>query len=86
VLADLYESMYLKPTSLGPARHALSALATLSVPTLSLYSSQGAADAVAGVDWPAGSEVAVWKGVGHYLHLERPAELAALLCEWISSV
>ena len=83
VLASLFSSMYLEPDSLGPTAQALNALRLVRVPVLSVYSSGRAADRVAGVRWPEGSDVVVWPGAGHYLHLERPAAFAGLVDEWL---
>jgi pimeloyl-ACP methyl ester carboxylesterase len=32
----------------------------------------------------AGYEVRIWPGVGHFPHLERPAEAGAAVADWLS--
>jgi hypothetical protein len=55
VLADLYESMYLAPGSIGPRVGTRAFLAGLGKPCLSLYSSENAANFARSLDWPTGS-------------------------------
>ena len=86
VLASLYASMYLEPDSLGPIPAARAALERLRMPVLSVHSTPEAAARAQEVRWPNGSEVVVWSGVGHYLHLERPAEFGALVRDWWQSL
>lgn len=86
VLADLYESMYLRPDSLGPLPEALHRLGRLSAPVLSLYSTRAAAAQVTKIPWRQGSRIVVWDGAGHYLHLERPRAFAGLLQGWLDGI
>lgn len=86
VLASLFSSMYLEPDSLGSTAQAARALRLLRVPVLSVYSSPQAADRVTSVPWPKGSEVVVWPGAGHYLHLERPGAFADLVNAWLRAL
>lgn len=88
-LADLYESMYLAPSSIGPtaaAADALADLARLAIPVLSLYSSAGAARVAGQFTFAPGSRIEVWPGTTHYLHQQRPAAFARLVDTWLSSV
>jgi pimeloyl-ACP methyl ester carboxylesterase len=86
VLADLYESMYLRRDSLGPLPETLRRLGRLSTPVLSLYSTRAAAAQVTKVPWRQGSRIVVWDGVGHYLHLERPRAFADLVQGWLDGL
>ncbi|MFC9693399.1 alpha/beta fold hydrolase [Kribbella sp. NPDC056951] len=82
VLADLYESMYLAPGSVGARPATRTFLAGLSTPCLSLYSNEYAADFARTLTWPAGSAIEVWPGTTHYLHQEHPDRFAKLLADW----
>jgi pimeloyl-ACP methyl ester carboxylesterase len=86
VLADLCGSMYLGPAALGPLRASAAALAELSQPVLSLYSTQEAADRARAFELAAGSRTCVWPGTTHYLHQQRPADFAGLLVSWLAEV
>ncbi|ARQ67475.1 alpha/beta fold hydrolase [Streptomyces marincola] len=81
VLARLREGMYLAAGSFGLRPAAEAYLRRRRCPALAVHTSPAAAAwerAVAGDR----TRVLLWEGRGHYLHEERPAELAALLREW----
>lgn len=79
VLADLYESMYLAPGSIGARAATRAFQPKLTQPCLSLYSTEYAADFALSLSWPAGSAIEVWPGATHYLHQQYPHRFAELL-------
>lgn len=85
VLADLYESMYLSPGSIGSGQAARAFLPTIGKPCLSLYSTEYAADFARSIGWPPGSAIEVWPGTTHYLHQEDPARFAKLVRTWLTT-
>jgi pimeloyl-ACP methyl ester carboxylesterase len=85
VLADLYESMYLAPGSIGARTATRDFLQALTKPCLSLYSTEYAADFARTLTWAPGSTVEVWPGATHYLHQQYPDRLAELLMRWLPS-
>ncbi|MEV6796234.1 alpha/beta hydrolase [Streptomyces sp. NPDC051320] len=82
VLLRCREGMYLAPDAFGFQPAAMEYLARRRCPVLAVYSTSGAADWERSTRPPAGSRTVVWTGCGHYLHEERPSELAALVDEW----
>jgi pimeloyl-ACP methyl ester carboxylesterase len=86
VLADLYESMYLAPHSMGATPAAGPVLDRLEVPVLSVYSTTGAARVAETFNWRDGSRVEVWPGTCHFLHEQRPHAFARLVHEWVGSL
>lgn len=82
VLADLYESMYVAPGSIGPRPATSAFLRKVGKPCLSLYATEAAADFARTVNWPPGSLIEVWPGTTHYLHQEHPARFSELLRRW----
>jgi pimeloyl-ACP methyl ester carboxylesterase len=59
-------------------------------PTLYLHGDQDGAFGVEGVagahdELPAGSRVEIVAGTGHFLHLEKPAEVNRLILDWVAS-
>jgi pimeloyl-ACP methyl ester carboxylesterase len=83
VLADAFVAMYLADRSFGLRGATEPYLERITAPTLAVYSSEAAADWARRLPAPAGSRIVVWPGAGHYLHEERPAELARLIHEWL---
>ncbi|WP_328993388.1 alpha/beta hydrolase [Kribbella sp. NBC_01245] len=79
VLADLFESMYLAPGSIGARAATRAFQPRLTQPCLSLYSTESAADFARSLTWPAGSAIEVWPGATHYLHQQYPRRFAELL-------
>jgi pimeloyl-ACP methyl ester carboxylesterase len=79
VLAQAYAGMYLDPGAFGIRPATERFLAHRRCPALSVWTSLAAADWDRGTVNNPCSEVHHWPGCGHYLHLERPAALAALL-------
>ncbi|MEV8565125.1 alpha/beta hydrolase [Streptomyces sp. NPDC051322] len=82
VLLRCRDGMYLAPGAFGFRPAAVEYLAGRRCPVLAVYSTSGAADWERSTRPPAGSRTVVWTGCGHYLHEERPSELAALIDEW----
>ncbi|MEV0291502.1 MULTISPECIES: alpha/beta hydrolase [unclassified Kribbella] len=82
-LADLYESMYLAPDSVGSRPAARAFLPSISKPCLSLYSTEYAATFARSIPWPPDSTIEVWPGTTHYLHQQHPERFANLLRTWI---
>jgi pimeloyl-ACP methyl ester carboxylesterase len=85
VLADLYESMYLAPGSIGARAATRAFQPRLTTPCLSLYSTEYAADFARSLTWPPGSTIDVWPGATHYLHQQYPDRFAELLMRWLPS-
>ncbi len=85
VLADLYESMYLAPGSIGARAATRAIVSRLTKPCLSLYSTEYAADFARSLTWPTGSAIEVWPGTTHYLHQQYPDRFARLLLHWSRS-
>jgi pimeloyl-ACP methyl ester carboxylesterase len=83
VLADLYESMYLAPGSIGARPATRAFLPTVVKPCLSLYSTEYAASFARSLPWPPSSTIEVWPGTTHYLHQEHPDRFANLLITWL---
>lgn len=83
VLADLYESMYLAPGSIGSRPAARAFLPSVGKPCLSLYSNEYAAGFARTIPWAPGSTIEVWPGTTHYLHQEHPERFANVLRSWI---
>lgn len=83
VLADLYQSMYLAPGSIGARPAARAFLPTVGKPCLSLYSNEYAAAFARSIPWAPGSTIEVWPGTSHYLHQQHPDRFAELLRSWI---
>ncbi len=83
VLADLYESMYLTPGSIGSRPAARAFLPTVGKPCLSLYSNEYAAAFARSIPWAPGSTIEVWPGTTHYLHQQHPERFAELLRSWV---
>ena len=86
VLADAFVAMYLTPRSFGLRAATEAYLERVKAPTLSVYSSDEAADWARGLPAPAGSRVVAWPGAGHYLHAERPKPLARLIENWLPQI
>ena len=84
VLADAFAAMYLTERSFGLWPATAAYLSRVGAPTLSVYSGEAAARRGRDLPAPAGSQVVAYTGVGHYLHQERPAELAKLLMTWLA--
>ncbi|MDT0322442.1 alpha/beta fold hydrolase [Streptomyces millisiae] len=82
VLLRYREAMYLAPDAFGlrPATEAY--LRRRRCPVLAVHDSPAAAAWERTTLPDARSRVVRWEGVGHYLHEERPAELAALVRDW----
>jgi pimeloyl-ACP methyl ester carboxylesterase len=85
VLAACYAGMYTGPQAFGALRPAESYLRRRTHPVLCLRSLPEPARWEASVPAPPGSRVVVWPGTSHFLHLERPAETAALITEWANT-
>jgi pimeloyl-ACP methyl ester carboxylesterase len=83
VLADAFVAMYLTDRSFGLRDATEPYLGRVAAPTLAVYSSETAADWARRLPAPDGSRVVAWPGAGHYLHEERPAELARLIDGWL---
>ncbi|MFJ4840976.1 alpha/beta fold hydrolase [Streptomyces sp. NPDC088746] len=79
VLALCRDGMYLAPDAFGSREAAAAYLAGRRCPVLSVYSTRRAAAWEAATHAPPGSRTVVWEGCGHYLHEERPRDLAALV-------
>ncbi len=85
-----YRAM-VRPYAMSANREAVRQMSRLEVPWLSLH---GADDGCVSEDMGAGQEQffgerfesVVMPDVGHFLHLEAPAELARILCEWLRDV
>lgn len=86
VLADLYESMYLAPGSIGARPATRAFLPTIGKPCLSLYSTEHAAAFARSIVWPVVSAIEVWPGTTHYLHQEHPVFFTELLSSWLPSL
>ena len=84
VLADLYESMYLAPGSIGARPATRAFLPTIAKPYLSLYSTEYAASFARSLPWSPSSTIEVWPGTTHYLHQEHPTRFAHLLKTWLT--
>jgi pimeloyl-ACP methyl ester carboxylesterase len=82
VLAQCYEGMYLAPDAFGTRPAAEKYLARRTVPALCLRARVEPAVWEAAIPAPPGSEVVVWEGAGHFLHLERPRDFVRLLTRW----
>ncbi|GAB2892257.1 alpha/beta fold hydrolase [Streptomyces mayteni] len=82
VLLDYREAMYLTPDAFGPRPAAEAYLRRRRQPTLAVHNSPAAAAWERGTLRDPRSRVVLLEGLGHYLHAERPAELAALLLAW----
>ncbi|WP_030354786.1 alpha/beta fold hydrolase [Streptomyces scopuliridis] len=83
VLAEARDAMYLAPGAFGPRAAAEAMLVTLRRPVLTVMTSlDRAAWARRALPDPR-SRVEVFEGCGHYLHEERPEELASLLARWL---
>ncbi|TDC21918.1 alpha/beta hydrolase [Streptomyces sp. 8K308] len=82
VLFRYREAMYLTPDAFGlrPASEAY--LRRRRCPVLAVHNSAAAAAWERATLRDARSRVVLWEGLGHYLHEERPAELAALIRDW----
>nr|WP_235544261.1 alpha/beta hydrolase [Phycicoccus sp. Soil803] len=85
-LADLYESMYLAPDSMGPTDRAAAVLGRVRVPVLYLFSTSFAAGVANAYPKVPGSRVQEWVGTTHYLHQQRPEEFAQLVQGWVGGV
>ncbi|MFI7061255.1 alpha/beta fold hydrolase [Kribbella sp. NPDC050124] len=83
VLAELYESMYLAPGSIGARPAARAFLPSVGKPCLSLYSGDYAAAFARSIPWAPGSKIEVWPGATHYLHQQHPERFADLLRSWL---
>jgi pimeloyl-ACP methyl ester carboxylesterase len=83
VLAAARHGMYLAPDAFGARAASAAYLSRCPAPTLGIYSNEPAAEwhRARAVRHPA-SEVVVVPDSGHYLHLEWPARVAALLARW----
>lgn len=86
VLAELYESMYLAPGSIGARPATRLFLPTIGTPCLSLYSTEHAAAFARSFPWPPGSAIEVWPGTTHYLHQQHPVLFAELLHGWVTQL
>ncbi|MDT0347105.1 alpha/beta fold hydrolase [Streptomyces litchfieldiae] len=82
VLVRYREAMYLAPGAFGLRPAAEEYLRHRDCPSLAVHSSPAAAAWERTTLRHPASRVVLWEGCGHYLHEERPAELAALLREW----
>jgi pimeloyl-ACP methyl ester carboxylesterase len=85
VLARYRDAMYLAPDAFGLRPAAEAYLRHRACPALAVHSSPAAAAWERTTLRHPTSRVAVWEGCGHYLHEERPAELAGLLREWCAA-
>ncbi|MFC5268520.1 alpha/beta fold hydrolase [Kribbella qitaiheensis] len=84
VLADLYESMYLTPTSIAarPAgRESLPPHHHQALPQPLLQRVRVAFART--IAWTADSEIEVWPGTTHYLHQQHAAQFSELLKTWV---
>ncbi|MGP3970871.1 alpha/beta fold hydrolase [Streptomyces sp. 6N223] len=85
VLIRYREAMYLAPDAFGLRPAAEAYLRGRRCPALALHSSPAAAAWERPLLRHPLSRVELWEGAGHYLHEERPAELTALVREWITA-
>ncbi|RBM16665.1 alpha/beta fold hydrolase [Streptomyces sp. PT12] len=86
VLARYREGMYLARGAFGLRAAAERYLRRRRCPALAVHSSPAAAAWERSLPAHTRSRVVLWEGAGHFLHEERPAELARLLRSWCSPV
>lgn len=85
-----YYRAAIDPLSRAAAQSRALAFAPISVPTLAITGeTDGCIDTrlfdemMRGADFPRGLKVRRVRGAGHFVHQERPAEVNALLLEWL---
>lgn len=83
VLLAAREGMYLTPDAFGVRGSTEAYLDRRQCPVLSVFSQELVADwHRAHAPGGPGSRIVAWPGTGHYLHQERPADVAELLVQW----
>lgn len=83
-LAELYDSQYLRPDSVGARRDTAALLRRRTRPSLTVYSTETAA--AVELELSRGCavhpEVVVWPGVSHDFPVQRPEMFASLVRDW----
>lgn len=81
-LARYLRSEYVDDDAIGLVAQTIVAASRRTQPVLAIHSTSQGASVEATLPSPAGSEVELWDGYGHYLHLEDPLRFVSTVLVW----